>query len=133
MLSYYTVSFSSKRNLHSHLPFHFLSDWRPNPNAKKDKMRKVSPFPIPFPSQYTLSQQYTCFNFLYYSFLIIWKDLKELLLVLIIFALQQKNMQKIKKRYNLMMKSLLSHNTSNGFKFIMRSTRWKNLWPLTRK
>ena len=28
------------------LPFHFLSDWPPNPNPKKEKIRKVSPYVI---------------------------------------------------------------------------------------
>ena len=28
------------------LPFHFLSNWPPNPNPKKEKVRKVSPYLI---------------------------------------------------------------------------------------
>ena len=53
MLSYYTVPSSSQRTLHSCLPFYFLSDWRPNPNLEKEKMRKVSPYLI-FPLLCTL-------------------------------------------------------------------------------
>ena len=52
------LSFSLHRgkDLHSCLPFYFLSDWPPNPNAKKEKMQKVSPFPIS-PLLCTLSQK----------------------------------------------------------------------------
>ena len=46
MLSYYTVPSSSQRALHSCLPLYFLSDWPPNPNPEKVKMRKVSPYLI---------------------------------------------------------------------------------------
>ena len=46
MLSCYTVPFSSWTTLHSRLPFYFLSDSPPNPNLKKGKMRKASPFLI---------------------------------------------------------------------------------------
>ena len=46
MLSYYTVPSSSQRTLHSCLPLYFLSDWPPNPNPEKVKMRKVSPYLI---------------------------------------------------------------------------------------
>ena len=53
MLSYYTVPSSSQRTLHSCLPFYFLSDWPPNPNPEKEKMRKVSPYLI-FPLLCTL-------------------------------------------------------------------------------
>ena len=63
-------------------------------------------------------------------FIIIWKDLLELLLVLVIFPLQQKNKQKKrKKRYNLTTESLLSNNISDRFKFIKTPIRRKNLWP----
>ena len=53
-----------------------------------------------------------------------------LLLVLVIFALQQKESKKNEtkqKRYNLMIESLLSNNTSNRFKFIMTPTPGKIL------
>ena len=96
----------------------------PNTKSKcqKEKSRTFSPFPIS--RCYVLCLRDTCFNFLYFSFLLIWKHLKGLLRVLVVFALQQNNKQKSKKRYNFMIGSLL---------FIMTFTRGKNLWPLTQK
>ena len=108
------------------LPFNFLSDWTPNPKPKNEKLGKVSPHLI---SRFSLlCLRDTCFDLLHFSFLIIWKDLRELVFVLVTFAPQQKK-QKDKKRYNLMIESLLSSNTSNRFKFIVTPTRGKNLWP----
>ena len=40
---------------------------------------------------------------------------------------------KRQKKYNLMIVSLLSSNTSNRFKFIVTLTRGKNLWPPSQK
>ena len=114
-----------------HLPFHFLSNWPPNSNFKKGKIWKVSPYLTSSLPVFYLG--YTCFNFLHFSFLIIWKDLRELLLVLVIFAPQQKKSKKTKRRYKLMIESLLSSNTSNRFKFIVTPTRGKNLGPPSQK
>ena len=54
-------------------------------------------------------------------------------LVLVIFPLQQKTNNNKKKRYNLMIESLLSKNASHCFKFIMTPTRRKNLWSPSQK
>ena len=75
----------------------------------------------------------TCFDVLYFSSLIIWMDLRELLLVLVIFPLQHKTTKTKNKRYNLMIESLLSKNTSNRFNFIMTPTLGKNLWSPSQK
>ena len=56
--------------------------------------------------------------------LIFYKYGRELLLVLVIFPLQQKTSKK-QKRYHLMTESLLFNNASNRFKFIMTTTRGK--------
>ena len=61
-------------------------------------MRKVSPFLIS-PLLCTLSERYLL-RFLLFSFRIIWKDLRELLLVLVIFALKQKTSKTKKKKHN---------------------------------
>ena len=96
------------------------------------KKRKYERFPnFQFPRCYVRSLRVTCFDFLYFSFLIIWTDLKELLLVLLIFVPQQKKQAIKQKRFNLMIESLLSNNTSNRFEFIVTSPSGKNLWPPT--
>ena len=105
------------------------------------KKRKCWSFPyFQFPRCCVVCLRDTCFEFQYFSFLIIRKDLRELLLSLVIFALQQekkkkkkRNKQNNKKRYNLMIQSLLSNHTSNDVKFNMTSTCGKNLWPPTQK
>ena len=113
------------------LSFHFLSDWPPYSNLEKRENAKS--FPI---SNFLVTLYFILEILLHFYFLIIWKDLRELLLVLVIFALQQKKSisifsikkkkkqkKKKKKRYNLMIESLLSNNTSNLYKFIMTPTR----------
>ena len=42
---------------------------------------------------------------------------------------KKKQNKKTKKRYNPVIKSLLSSNISNRFKFTVTPTRGKNLWP----
>ena len=76
MLSYYPTPSSSCRNLHSRLPFNFLSDWPPNPNAKKEKMRKVSQCPISpftflqkhFPKRFNLMIESLLWNNIWHHF-----------------------------------------------------------------
>ena len=115
------------------LPLHFLSDWPPNPNPKKEKMWKVSLYLI-FPPSSVFYLRDTCFDLLHFFFLIIWKDLWELLLVFVIFAPRQKKMAKRQqKRYNLMIESLLPSNTSNRLKFIVTPTCGKTRWPPSQK
>ena len=102
-------------------------------------MRKGSPYLIPLFLS-TLSQRYLL-RLAALSFITIWKDLRELLLVQGIFAPQQKKAKRQKKkrynlqkkRYNLMIESLLSSNTSNRFKFIVTPTCGKNLWSPSQK
>ena len=83
-------------------------------------MWKVYPFLIS-PLLCTLSWRYFLWISILFS-LIMLKDLKELLVVLVTFALQQTTNKKFKtnkqtnkqtnKRHNLMIQSLLSNNTS---------------------
>ena len=47
-----------------------------------------------------------CFDFLYFYFLIVWKDLRELLLALVIFPLQQKTNKQTNKQINKKEKTL---------------------------
>ena len=115
-----------------HLPFHFLSNWPPNSNLKKGKIWKVSP--------YLTSSLLCILSWIYLlrlSALFFPNNMegsKRTTTRLVIFALQQKkNTNKEKKRYNLMIESLLSSNTSNRYKFIMTPTRGKNLWPPSQK
>ena len=62
---------------------------------KKRKCERFLHFSIPHCSVFYLED--ICFVFLHLSFLIILKDLRKLQLVLIIFALQQKQTKKIQK------------------------------------
>ena len=114
------------------LPFHFLSDCPPNPNIKKEKIRKVSLYVFSL-FLCTLSKRYllrlaapffpnnmegskrttTRFDHLCSS--------------------TKKIAKRQKKRYSLMIESLLSSNTSNYFKFIVTPTRRKNLWSPSQK
>ena len=63
---------------------------------KKRKCERFPHFSIHHCSVFYLED--ICFVFLHFSFLIIWKDLRKLQLVLIIFALQQKQTKKIYKK-----------------------------------
>ena len=68
---------------------------------KKKKENGKGFFHIYFPYCSVLFLGDTCCDFLHFSFQIIWKDLRELLLIFVIFAIQQKTSQKKKKRYHL--------------------------------
>ena len=126
------LSFSLHRgkDLHSSLPFYFLSDWPPHPNAKKEKMQKVSPFPIS-PLLCTLSQKCLLrLSVLFFPNNMEGSRISSTLLVIFTSSSTKKQAKKkTRKRYNLMIERLLSNNTSNRFKFTMTSTRVKNLWP----
>ena len=62
------------------------------------KKRKCERFPhFQFTCCHVLCIRDTGFDFLYFPFLIMWKDLREQLLVSVIFALQQKTSNKTKK------------------------------------
>ena len=104
---------------------HFLSDWPPNPNHKKEKMRRVSPYLI---SSFlcTLSQGYL-FRLAAFFFP---NNIEGSKRNTTRFGHRcfSKKKAKRKKRYNLMIERLLSGNTSNRFKFIVTPTRGKNLW-----
>ena len=104
---------------------------------KKEKLHKLSHFQ--FLCCYLLCLRDICFDFPYVSFLMIWKDLRELLHVLVIFVLQQKKSSKKTKKIQsydskFVVKpncTKLQQNTPNCFKIIMTSTRGNNMWPLT--
>ena len=70
-------------------------------HLKKKKENGKGFFHIYFPYYSVLFLGDTCCDFLHFSFQIIWKDLRELLLIFVIFAIQQKTSQKKKKRYHL--------------------------------
>ena len=120
------------------LPFYFLSDWPPNPNPKKGKYVKgflISNFLVPlyfvleillrlaalfFPNKMEGSKRTTTrFGHLHSST----KKSKK----------TKKPQKNKKKSYNVMMESFLSSNTSNRFKFIVTTTRGKNLLSLSQK
>ena len=108
--------------------------------SSKAEMRKRKCERLPhsqFPRCSVLYLKNTFLDFLHFSFLIKWKDLRELLLVLVIFALQQKKVKKKKKakqkRYNLIIESFLSNNKSNFFKSIKTPTSGKNPWSPSQK
>ena len=120
------------------LPFYFLSDWPPNPNPKKGKYVKgflISNFLVPlyfvleillrlaalfFPNNMEGSKRTTTrFRHLHSST----KKSKK----------TKKPQKNKKKSYNVMMESFLSSNTSNRFKFIVTTTRGKNLLSLSQK
>ena len=105
------------------LSLDFPSEWPPNPNPKNKKIRNLSTFLISRCSMPYLRG--TCFPFLHFSVIIIWKDLRELLFILVGHLCSST---KKSKRFNLMLKSLLSNNISNRFKFIMIPTRGTNMW-----
>ena len=112
MLSYYTVFSTSQRNLHSHHPLEFPIWLTTNSKCWKREKTKgftISSFPI----------------VLYFSLLIMWKDLRELIVVLDESSLL---FNRITRK-----ESVFSNNTSTCFKFIMTSARAKNLWPPTQK
>ena len=90
-----------ERILHSHLPFQF-SIWMPTKSS-----------------------------FLYFTVITMWRDLRERLLVLVIFLFSKKTRNKTKKIQSC--ESLLSINTSNHFKFIMTSTCVKITWSPTQE
>ena len=73
------------------------------------------------------------FDVLYFSSLIIRKNIAKLLLALVIIRLQHRTSKTKNNRYNLMIESLLSNNTSNRFKFIMTPTLGKNLLSPSQK
>ena len=120
------------------LPFYFLSDWPPNPNPKKGKYVKgflISSFLVPlyfvleillrlaalfFPNNMEGSKRTTTrFGHLHSST----KKSKK----------TKKTQKNKKKSYNVMMESFLSSNTSNRFKFIVTTTRGKNMLSLSQK
>ena len=59
---------------------------------KKKKCKSFTRFHIP--CCHVLCLRNICFDFLYFSFLMIWRYLKELQLALVIFSLQQKTSNK---------------------------------------
>ena len=134
----------AKNTILLYCPFHFIENftflssisfpiWL-TITSKSSKREDAKGFPIsnfPFALYFILE----IFASPFYTFFsrIIWKDLRELLLVFVIFALKQKTSktkkttQQKQKWYNLTRESLLSNNTSNRFKIIMTPTRGKNL------
>ena len=90
------MSLSLHRELYIPI-FHFIS-YLTDHQIQILKKRKCGRFPhfsIPRCSVFYLGD--ICFVFLHFFPLIIWKDLRKLQLVLIIFALQQKQTKKIQK------------------------------------
>ena len=76
--------------------FHYISCLTDH-HIQMLKKRKCGSLPhFQFSRCYVLCLRGIYFSFLYFSFLIIWKDLRQLLLVLVIFILQQKNKQRNK-------------------------------------
>ena len=114
------------------LPLHFLSDWPPNPNPKKEKMRKVSPYLI---SSFlcTLSQRYL----LRLAAIFFPNNMEGSKRTTIRFghlcSSTKKGKSQKKKKYNLMIESCLSSNASNRFKFIVTPTHGQNLLPPSQK
>ena len=75
---------------------HFIS-YLSDHHIQMLKKRKCGSLPyFQFPRCYVLCLRGIYFSFLYFSFLIIWEDLRQLQLVLVIFILQQKNKQRNK-------------------------------------
>ena len=112
------------------LPLTFLSDWPPNPNPKKEKMQKVSPYLISS-FFYTLSWRY----FLRLTALFSPINMKGSKRTTARFGHLCSSTKKSKKtkKNNLMIESLLSSNTSNRFKFNVTPTCEKNLWSPSQK
>lgn len=90
------------------------------------KKRRCERFPLfQFPSCYVRCVKGTCFEFLYFPFLIMGRILKELLLALVFFALLQRSKLKSKKNiYNFVIKFIVKQYIKS-FKLIMTSTYGK--------
>ena len=117
---------------------HFLSDWPPNPNAKKREIAQTFPFPISL-LLFTLSQRYL----LWLSVRIFPNDMegskRTTTCTGYLCSSTKKNKQKKQKKIQsydskFVVKpncTKLQQNTPNCFKIIMTSTRGNNMWPLT--
>ena len=114
----YTMLFLPLHN-ETYIPgFNFIS-YLTNHQIQMLKRRKCGRFPhFEFIRYYVLCLRDTCFDFQYLYFLIIWQVLTTRI------SHPSSSTKKSKKRYNLMIESLLSNNTS---------ARGKNLWPPTQK
>ena len=79
------------------LVFHFIS-YLTDHQIQMLKKRKCESFPhFQFLRCYVFCLRNTCFGFLYFSFLIVWKDLREVLLALVIFTCSSTKKQAKKK------------------------------------